>query len=141
MQLLQLSLRTTSRPAEKLRGQKVEKMRVQSERHRRKYVKQARVYIFFVVFGIVLFLLSSCGTTNTGGNAMSTITLTQADKGKSITVHTGEEIVIMLPENPTTGYRWAIDRSEEHTSELQSHLNLVCRLLLEKKKTNKPLRS
>src|SRR4029434_7662891 len=32
-------------------------------------------------------------------------------------------------------------RSEEHTSELQSHLNLVCRLLLEKKKklrTDKP---
>src|SRR5260370_15507434 len=27
-----------------------------------------------------------------------------------------------------------ICRSEEHTSELQSHLNLVCRLLLEKKK-------
>src|SRR5260370_22573655 len=30
----------------------------------------------------------------------------------------------------------AVGRSEEHTSELQSHLNLVCRLLLEKKKTN-----
>src|SRR5207237_5843687 len=30
--------------------------------------------------------------------------------------------------------RWAAARSEEHTSELQSHLNLVCRLLLEKKK-------
>src|SRR5260370_6298354 len=28
-----------------------------------------------------------------------------------------------------------IQRSEEHTSELQSHLNLLCRLLLEKKKT------
>src|SRR5256885_11510394 len=28
-----------------------------------------------------------------------------------------------------------IDRSEEHTSELQSPCNLVCRLLLEKKKT------
>src|SRR6266571_7177563 len=28
-------------------------------------------------------------------------------------------------------------RSEEHTSELQSHVNLVCRLLLEKK--NKPI--
>src|SRR5438477_9044287 len=27
-----------------------------------------------------------------------------------------------------------VDRSEEHTSELQSHVNLVCRLLLEKKK-------
>src|SRR5690242_21540324 len=27
-------------------------------------------------------------------------------------------------------------RSEEHTSELQSHVNLVCRLLLEKKKNS-----
>src|SRR5260370_26038085 len=33
-------------------------------------------------------------------------------------------------------------RSEEHTSELQSHLNLVCRLLLEKKKNEvTPIRS
>src|SRR5437773_5300027 len=30
----------------------------------------------------------------------------------------------------------AFERSEEHTSELQSHHDLVCRLLLEKKKTN-----
>src|SRR5260370_23352029 len=30
-------------------------------------------------------------------------------------------------------------RSEEHTSELQSHLNLVCRLLLEKKKASEKL--
>src|SRR2546422_5184244 len=30
-----------------------------------------------------------------------------------------------------------IPRSEEHTSELQSRLHLVCRLLLEKKKNNK----
>src|SRR5256885_5403858 len=30
-----------------------------------------------------------------------------------------------------------VDRSEEHTSELQSPCNLVCRLLLEKKKRNK----
>src|SRR5260370_28531396 len=30
--------------------------------------------------------------------------------------------------------RFSPARSEEHTSELQSHLNLVCRLLLEKKK-------
>src|SRR5256884_3034831 len=29
-------------------------------------------------------------------------------------------------------------RSEEHTSELQSRLHLVCRLLLEKKKKNRP---
>src|SRR5690606_41519825 len=31
-------------------------------------------------------------------------------------------------------WRYVIDRSEEHTSELQSRESLVCRLLLEKKK-------
>src|SRR5690349_23715651 len=32
--------------------------------------------------------------------------------------------------------RWLRDRSEEHTSELQSRRDLVCRLLLEKKNTH-----
>src|SRR5260370_5050741 len=36
------------------------------------------------------------------------------------------------------GAKMALVRSEEHTSELQSHLNLVCRLLLEKKKKINP---
>src|SRR5260370_18914586 len=35
---------------------------------------------------------------------------------------------------PASEQRGGEFRSEEHTSELQSHLNLVCRLLLEKKK-------
>src|SRR5215813_13511489 len=36
------------------------------------------------------------------------------------------------------GFRFFVaDRSEEHTSELQSRPHLVCRLLLEKKKTKK----
>src|SRR5690606_39764592 len=34
--------------------------------------------------------------------------------------------------------RSSVIRSEEHTSELQSRENLVCRLLLEKKKSRKP---
>src|SRR2546430_8182665 len=34
-----------------------------------------------------------------------------------------------------------IERSEEHTSELQSQSNLVCRLLLEKKKKSRPIAS
>src|SRR2546429_1355556 len=33
----------------------------------------------------------------------------------------------------TTANCWSCRRSEEHTSELQSRLHLVCRLLLEKK--------
>src|SRR2546427_11974590 len=40
------------------------------------------------------------------------------------------------PRLPSTGVHWkdGVVRSEEHTSELQSQSNLVCRLLLEKKK-------
>src|SRR5436190_8572820 len=38
--------------------------------------------------------------------------------------------------SPIPWYRWD-SRSEEHTSELQSHSDLVCRLLLEKKKKTK----
>src|SRR5690242_20774551 len=45
------------------------------------------------------------------------------------------------PEAPAKFYpnrdRHTHRRSEEHTSELQSHVNLVCRLLLEKKKKYK----
>src|SRR5437016_7091163 len=38
---------------------------------------------------------------------------------------------------PRLGFAWDVKlRSEEHTSELQSLTNLVCRLLLEKKKKN-----
>src|SRR5438132_8186370 len=43
-----------------------------------------------------------------------------------------ETVAIKLPAVVTTDLRLA--RSEEHTSELQSHSDLVCRLLLEKKK-------
>src|SRR5690242_21812820 len=55
--------------------------------------------------------------------------------------HEGKVFVYRDPEPPLPGeaqcaLRVGIDkdRSEEHTSELQSHVNLVCRLLLEKKK-------
>src|SRR2546422_8322782 len=59
------------------------------------------------------------------------------------------ELVIRLPprEGLTGVERYGLDllidlaRSEEHTSELQSRLHLVCRLLLEKKKkTHRPTR-
>src|SRR2546430_5386956 len=40
---------------------------------------------------------------------------------------------------PAAHHPSATDRSEEHTSELQSQSNLVCRLLLEKKKKTQKL--
>src|SRR5690606_40257306 len=53
---------------------------------------------------------------------------------------TGEEIPLGWRETVVmwwSGMRGVASRSEEHTSELQSRENLVCRLLLEKKKKNK----
>src|SRR5260370_12441226 len=44
--------------------------------------------------------------------------------------------LFIAPSMPTNWPFAYTERSEEHTSELQSHLNLVCRLLLEKKKTS-----
>src|SRR5207237_10716680 len=47
---------------------------------------------------------------------------------RTFTEHTGDARALELLKHLEAA------RSEEHTSELQSHLNLVCRLLLEKKK-------
>src|SRR5437867_8314672 len=54
-----------------------------------------------------------------------------------------DALPILLHLHPNVGrrlwrgaWRWLIERSEEHTSELQSPYDLVCRLLLEKKKKN-----
>ena len=50
-------------------------------------------------------------------------------EGIGITQERFDQIVLEIQSEPK--------RSEEHTSELQSLVNLVCRLLLEKKKTQK----
>src|SRR5260370_29797393 len=51
-------------------------------------------------------------------------------------VYTGQRAQSAPPPRSRRRARSATGRSEEHTSELQSHLNLVCRLLLEKKKNH-----
>src|SRR5688500_19633293 len=53
----------------------------------------------------------------------------------SFEVSWGLEKIAHPTRHPQATY--ALDRSEEHTTELQSPCNLVCRLLLEKKKINK----
>src|SRR5437867_8101300 len=52
--------------------------------------------------------------------------------GSTGSIHLNKPIVGMAATPDGRGY-W-IERSEEHTSELQSPYDLVCRLLLEKKK-------
>src|SRR5260370_2173532 len=48
----------------------------------------------------------------------------------TLVVTFGESMLRLVP----PGLERLLQRSEEHTSELQSHLNLVCRLPLEKKR-------
>src|SRR5690242_1357628 len=45
-----------------------------------------------------------------------------------------EQIAAVYQKDVEPNMKLGASRSEEHTSELQSHVNLVCRLLLEKKK-------
>ena len=94
---------------------------IKSKRHHCVCFKKGLVYTFYFAFGISLLLLVSCGTTNTGGGrTVSNITLTEVDKGKTIDVHQGTEVLIRLKENPTTGYRWAIDQIDDTVLPLQS---------------------
>src|SRR5438034_2396875 len=57
------------------------------------------------------------------------------DVGRNWPTSTRECSVLRYnPQSPRANRHSTRDRSEEHTSELQSHSDLVCRLLLEKKK-------
>src|SRR5260370_31110675 len=77
--------------------------------------------------------------TTQGKNVKKTLIDLNSDMGESfgpwaIGDGVDQELMPLISSaNIATGFH-AGDRSEEHTSELQSHLNLVCRLLLEKKK-------
>src|SRR2546427_968422 len=63
-------------------------------------------------------------------------TLFRSDRGLEILFVDNQLLVVVLRDDAAIVRKRAVDqRSEEHTSELQSQSNLVCRLLLEKKKT------
>src|SRR6266436_10326424 len=58
----------------------------------------------------------------------------------TLSLHDALPILAYGPRDKRLFSHWSADhgmRSEEHTSELQSRLHLVCRLLLEKKKNTK----
>src|SRR4051794_41558752 len=66
---------------------------------------------------------------------LGSVSAINSDKTGTLTLNQMTAVEMTLP-----GRRYTISRSEEHTSELQSPVHLVCRLLLEKKKkkeTNK----
>src|SRR5438034_6521954 len=70
---------------------------------------------------------STCSAVFPGGSFIN---------GPSVSSSKNSLLVKVSNEHPKSGYvSPEFARSEEHTSELQSHSDLVCRLLLEKKKS------
>src|SRR2546430_4125963 len=59
----------------------------------------------------------------------------EAVEGHDLVVFLLALLLEMFEDALVRGFRHPVERSEEHTSELQSQSNLVCRLLLEKKNT------
>jgi inhibitor of cysteine peptidase len=48
---------------------------------------------------------------------MTMLSLVETDNGRTVDVHPGDVVQVTLPENATTGYRWAIDRHDEDVIE------------------------
>src|SRR5260370_12518484 len=101
---------------------------------------EIRIHLTFVF--LLAFVLSTEGATQDASAALRVLALVGIIFGSVVLHELGHALVargsgipakgiILLPIGGVTILDEA--RSEEHTSELQSHLNLVCRLLLEKK--------
>ncbi len=50
------------------------------------------------------------------------IKLSEADRGKTISVNTGDVIIISLTENPTTGFQWEMDNIDNRVIVLEKEL-------------------
>jgi inhibitor of cysteine peptidase len=76
------------------------------------------------VLGASLLLLAggpvSGHGAETGGRPVATIALTRADDGRVVALRVGDRLVLNLEENPSTGYRWAMDAHDEEVVGLQT---------------------
>jgi predicted secreted protein len=62
---------------------------------------QKRMWLVFGLALSVLLLLAGCAASTS---------LTDADNGKTIQAHVGDEIHIALDANPSTGYSWSVEK-------------------------------
>ena len=70
-----------------------------------------RVFLRTFLTVSLLFLLGACGG---GGSAPENVYIAdEADNGQTVTMATGDVLQVMLSENPTTGYLWAIVTNDE----------------------------
>ena len=68
-----------------------------------------------VLVGASLLPTGAVSVETASVNAM--LSLTENDDGRSVEVRAGDTVRISLPENATTGYRWAIDRIDQDVIE------------------------
>lgn len=66
---------------------------------------QQRFVLPLVVALAVVFVTAGC----TSSSSTTPLKLTAADSGSTKGLAAGQELVISLASNPTTGYRWAVD--------------------------------
>lgn len=56
---------------------------------------------------------------------MAEITVKPTDSGKTLAVQSGDTLRVELPENPTTGFRWAIEGAMDAATDAVSGLSLI----------------
>src|SRR2546422_5143007 len=95
-------------------------------------VTEAEV-VTVLVFTVKVAVVAPAGTITLDGTVATLASLLERDTTASPLGAGPLSITVPVEEFPPV----TLERSEEHTSELQSRLHLVCRLLLEKKKNKK----
>src|SRR5438034_786007 len=103
------------------------------------YLREAYSPLWGFLYGWTLFLVIQTGTIAAVavGFAKYLRVIFPAVSPQAWIIHPislGSKYAISLSVQQLVGILMILFRSEEHTSELQSHSDLVCRLLLEKKK-------
>jgi len=81
-------------------------------------MKRAFFALLFIL--VVGALLATCTTP-----ANQTITLTDADAGKTVTLQTGDTLVIHLAGNPTTGYNWGVSKVDASILQAQGDVQFT----------------
>src|SRR5688572_32163695 len=101
--------------------------------------------VIFLIYSLFVFFFNDTATTEIytlslhDALPISCAALTREISDVSATLLTMSALIMVASEGADyTKVTW--NRSEEHTSELQSQSNLVCRLLLEKKKKNRRIK-
>src|SRR5438034_7725688 len=97
-----------------------------------------RKAIHLMIAAAVAGLAAACGEGTAPASGQADVLAAEADQlGAMVDTDFGAAGAAATAAPTTSSSGVLAARSEEHTSELQSHSDLVCRLLLEKKKNKK----